>query len=93
MDKLVEITGCHDTHRLDRELDHLRAFELIGAGGTFGAGGGFNMNDTLDASISVSPLALHLYVRGQGFIGSPVEFFDLTTKTAEVESTGATATS
>jgi hypothetical protein len=28
----------------------------------------------------VSALAIHLYVRGQGFIGSPVEYFGLTLK-------------
>ena len=83
LDKLFEISGCNDTQRLDRELDHLRAFELIGTGGFGSSGGGFNMGDTLDASISVSALALHLYVRGQGFIGSPIEFFGLTMKPAE----------
>lgn len=34
--QLVEISGCSDTHRLDRELDHLRALELIG--GILGTG-------------------------------------------------------
>ena len=85
LNKLIEISGCNDTQRLDRELDHLRAFELIGTGGMLGAGGGFNMGDTLDASISVSALALHLYVRGQGFVGSPVEYFGLTLKPAQEE--------
>lgn len=88
LDKLVEISGCGDTQRLDRELDHLRAFELIGTGGFGGTGGGFHMNDTLDASICVSALALHLYVRGQGFIGSPVEFFGITMKLAESAPSG-----
>ncbi|MES2505507.1 MAG: hypothetical protein V4599_02315 [Verrucomicrobiota bacterium] len=77
---LTEISKCSDTQRLDRELDHLRSLELIGAGGIFGGGGGFPIKGTLDASIRVSPLAMHLYVRGQGFIGSPIEFFGLTLK-------------
>lgn len=84
--KLIEISGCSDPHRLDRELDHLRALELIGSGEPFGGGGGFYMGDSLDASIMVSPLALHLYVRGQGFVGSPTEFFGLTIKPEEAAS-------
>ena len=78
-DQLVEVTGCQDVHRLDRKLDHLRIFELIGAGG-FGTGGGFVTHETLDASINVSALALHLYVRGQGSTASPTEYFSLTQK-------------
>lgn len=77
--ELVQISGCQDAHRLDRELDHLRSLELIGSGVFFGGGGGFNP-ETLEASIRVSALALHLYVRGQGFVGSPIEFFGLTMK-------------
>lgn len=80
-EELVKITGCRDMHRLDRELDHLRGLELIG-GGTGSSGGGFvlpgNGKDLL-ARIHISALALHLYVRAQGFIGSPNEFFDLKT--------------
>ena len=72
--RLVEISGCQDTHRLDRELDHMRSLELIGSG--FFGGGGFNA-ETLEASIRVSALAMHLYVRGQGFIGSPIDYFGL----------------
>ena len=79
--QLVEISGCKDTQRLDRELDHLRALELIGTANALGFGGGFNaQDDALVASIGISALALHLYVRGQGYIGSPVEFFSLTKK-------------
>lgn len=76
-DKLVEVSGCEDAHRLDRELDHLRALELIGPGGFFGGGGGFDTSDSLDADIRVTPLAIYLYVRGQGFVGTPGDFFGL----------------
>ena len=31
-DELFALTGCRDVHRLDRELDHLRALGLIGVG-------------------------------------------------------------
>jgi hypothetical protein len=83
LNKLVEVSKCEDIQRLDRELDHLRAFELIGTSGFGSAVGGFNMGDTLDASVCVSALALHLYVRGQGFFGSPIDFFGLVMKPAK----------
>ena len=80
-EKLTAITGINDVHRLDRELDHMRSLELIGQ--AFFGGGGFDTNSNLDAHICLSSLALHLYVRGQEFRESPVEFFKLTTKPEE----------
>ncbi len=62
------LTGIDDFHRLDRELDHLRALGLIKHG--------FDSSST-QADLSVTALALHLYVRCQGSLQSPVEFFDL----------------
>lgn len=64
--ELVELSGIFDLHRLDRELDHLRALDLID--------GGFEPSSTL-AHLCPTPLCLQLYVRSQGYIGSPVEFF------------------
>jgi Abortive infection alpha len=72
LEKLQEITGCMDFHRLDRELDHLRSLELIGGSGH----GGFSTEST-DADITPSSLALQMYVRCQGFIGPPNEYFDI----------------
>lgn len=68
---LEEITQCSDFHRLDRELDHLRALELIQ--------GGFDPHST-NADITPSAFALQLYVRSQGYIGSPVDYFGLEKK-------------
>jgi hypothetical protein len=68
---IEEITECSDFHRLDRELDHLRALELIN--------GGFDPDST-DADITPSALALQLYVRSQGYIGSPIDYFGLDKK-------------
>ena len=65
---LEKITECSDFYRLDRELDHLRALELIHAG--------FNPQST-NADITPSALALQLYVRSQGYIGSPIDYFGL----------------
>ena len=67
-DELVELTGESDIQRLDRELDHLRSLELILEG--------FNPVNTL-ANITPSALALHMYVRCQGFVGSPAEYFGI----------------
>ncbi|WP_310447888.1 hypothetical protein [Thiobacillus sp.] len=65
---LYEITGSTDLHRIDRELDNLRGLELI-----------HNGIDMRSKSIEISPtsLALNLYVRCQGFVGSPVTYFGI----------------
>jgi hypothetical protein len=65
---LNSIAGTADLHRIDRELDHLRGLELIQMGI-------HAVMQTID--LTPSALALNLYVRCQGFRGSPVEFFDL----------------
>lgn len=65
---LIALTGVDDIHRLDRELDHLRALELIHYG--------FHPDST-DADITPSSLALHMYVRCQGSFESPVGYFQL----------------
>lgn len=65
---LQKISGIDDVHRLDRELDHLRSLDLID--------GGFSPKST-NANVQPTPLALHMYVRCQGYIGSPVEYFGI----------------
>ena len=65
---LRTIGGTDDIHRLDRELDHLCSLGLIV--------GGFRLGAT-HHEISPTALALNLFVRGQGFTGSAVEFFNL----------------
>ena len=71
LQELESLTGVNDKFRLDRELDHLRSLNLTGRG--------FHC-EKLVAEIGPSPLALAMYVRCQGFIGSPVEFWDLKPK-------------
>jgi len=68
-EKLFEVSGITEFHRLDRELDHLRALDLLSEGG-------FSEDHTL-ALIDPSPLSIHLYVRCQGSRKSPREFFGL----------------
>lgn len=67
-DKLKELAGSDDLHRLDRELDNLRDLELIDNG-----------IDLQSKKIEISPtsLALHIYVRCKGVAGSPVEYFGI----------------
>jgi len=72
--ELTTITGADDIHRIDRELDHLRSLELIGSG--FAGGGGFDPQSQ-NAEIIPSGLALHLYVRCKGYIGSPIGYWNL----------------
>jgi len=66
-DDLKEITGITDFHQLDRELDHLRSLELIRSG--------FDPDSTL-ADVTPHALCLQLYVRSQGYVGSPIDYFD-----------------
>lgn len=81
LEQLQKITGILDLHRLDRELDHLRSIELIG-GGPFNSGG-FSTEDSTQADITASGLALHLYARAHGFSGSPIDFWNLRLKIPE----------
>ena len=76
LEDLTKLTGVSDLHRLDRELDYLRSMELIGGGSS---GGGFSPDSTT-ATIQPSPLALHLFIRAQGFTRSPVEYWNLQLK-------------
>lgn len=71
-----EVLRAFDTDDLqdaDVQLDHLRELGLLHPLG------GFDPNAHV-ADISPSPLALHLYVRSQGFRGSPIDYFKITTK-------------
>lgn len=64
-----------DLHRLDRDLDHLRSVELMNTG--------FYLNKIHEVEITPTALGMHLYVRCQGYIGSPVEYWQLTLKPTE----------
>ena len=69
IDDLQKITGLSDIHRIDLELDHLRTLGLTE--------GGFNPHATI-ADIVPSSLGLQMYVRCQGYAGSPLDYFGLT---------------
>jgi hypothetical protein len=72
LEKLKEISGVSDFHRLDRELDHLRTFGLFPD-----LGGGFSPHSTF-AGITPSSLALHMFARCNGYRGDPPSFYTLT---------------
>jgi hypothetical protein len=68
LEDIVSVTGVDDVHRIDRELDQLRALELIFKG--------FEPMSK-KADLTLSPFALQMYARCKGNRGSPVEFFQL----------------
>lgn len=65
---LAALTGIDDIYRIDRELDHLRSLELIVAGVD---------PHTTAADITPTPLALSMYIRCQGDLRPPNEFFQI----------------
>ena len=74
---LVKIAGTNDRYRLDSELDHMRSIELLLQGGSFAdSGGGFTASDnSLEANITPSPLALNLYFKTHSLGISPKVFW------------------
>lgn len=66
--EIVKITNVTDMHQLDRELDHLRQLGIIESG--------FNFHST-EADITPTALGLQLFVRSQGYVGSPIAFFEM----------------
>lgn len=79
VDELIQLTGCRDVDRLDREMDHLRVLGLIE--------GGFQILGGPTAYITATALALHLYVRCQGSLASPVDYFGVRPIEAATQST------
>ena len=74
---LVRIAGTDDRYRLDSELDHMRSIELLLQGGSFAdSGGGFLVSDdSLEANITPSSLALNLYFKTHSIGISPKAFW------------------
>lgn len=70
-DMLLDITGLADIHRIDGELDHLISLGLLKP-----------LEHPYDENrwfptIALTILALNLYVRCQGSLQSPIEYFGL----------------
>ena len=78
IDVLKEITGVSDIHRLHLQLDHLNSL------GLFELNSGFSPHaDTQSVTLHPSALALQMYTRCHGHLGSPIAFFGLTTPGSE----------
>jgi hypothetical protein len=73
LDDLKRVTGLTDFHRIDLELDHLRAVGLLPE-----LGGGFT-NDSTQANMTPTALALQMFARCQGSITDPLSFFGVHT--------------
>lgn len=73
VEKLKEISGINDLHRLDRELDYLIHLNLLTQNLVNGHGG-INIID-FKAYITPSSLALNLYVKCQGYNYDPKDFW------------------
>ena len=80
LEDIQRISGVEDFQRLDRELDHLRALNLIDE-----FSGGFQRQYSTKANITPSALGLHLFVKCQGSRQSTVDYFGLAQKSKESE--------
>lgn len=70
-EEIFNVAGSEDIDVIDRELDSLRNYGLIG--------GGFNMhNSTLEADITPTSLALHFYARCNGVRNNLIGFYSST---------------
>ena len=70
-EKLREVCGTNDLIRIDREIDHLTSLDLLGEG--------FDP-DSEFLDLHPRPLAMSLYVRADGFPGTPIEYWNLKVK-------------
>jgi hypothetical protein len=61
-----------DVQRLDLELDHLCELGLLVQTGGFQP---YLGDQATPIAITASALAMHLYVRCQGFVGPPADYF------------------
>ena len=71
-DQLSEILNTKDIVQMDIELDYLRSLEILSNENGFNFGG-----KKLVANLSPSAFTLNLFVKSQGFKGTPREYFNL----------------
>jgi hypothetical protein len=69
--QIAVISGNEDLHAIDLELDHLRNIGLLDSQS------GLTPEAATIALLTPSAVGLQLYVRCQGYVGSPVEYFGL----------------
>jgi hypothetical protein len=71
MDEIVKITEQPDLHILDLEIDHLREIGVLDGNSSL------NIYEVHPLLITPSAMGIQLYVRCQGYIGPPTEYFGL----------------
>jgi hypothetical protein len=81
-EQIITISGVEDVHRIHRELAHLRTLGLLVDGQIAELfykpeveGVKARPITYIEALVTPSDLAFHLYTRSKGFNGSPVEYF------------------
>ena len=71
VEELSGVTALTDLHRMDLELDHLRALGILNE-----HSGGFNTHSR-NADVTPTSLALQMFARCQGYRGDPMKFYGL----------------
>lgn len=82
LEELYKIAGVDDIHRIDRDLDHMRSLGLLLVGFSGNSG---------QVDLSPTAFALNLFVRCQGYIGSPLDYFGVIPPPIEVEASKASS--
>ena len=71
LEEIVGASGTSDIHVLDLEVDHLRGL------GVLDPQSGLSPFSSRPSRLTPSAIGLQLYVRCQGYVGSPLEYFRL----------------
>ncbi|YCM44780.1 hypothetical protein V2O64_01950 [Verrucomicrobiaceae bacterium 227] len=75
--EIQKVSGIEDTTRLEWEFAALTQLGLIGEKKYWGLDTGGFEYDSSSAILEPTPLALHLFVKCQGFGGSPIDYWKI----------------
>ncbi len=71
LEQIIAASGTTDIHTLDLEIDYLRELGLLDLHS------GLSTSASRQNQLTPSAIGLQLYIRCQGFVGSPIEYFKL----------------
>jgi Abortive infection alpha len=71
LEQIIAASGTVNIHTLDLEIDNLRGLGLLDPMS------GLSISATQPHRLTPTPIGLQLYIRCQGFVGSPIEYFKL----------------
>jgi len=71
LEQIIAASGTTDIHTLDLEIDYLRELGLLDMYS------GLSTSASQQNRLTPSAIGLQLYIRCQGFVGSPIEYFEL----------------